>query len=102
MKGEGVIKWDRALNHRQVGNQIKDKCRFEMKDWDDYPKYLCVSNSSLHARASAYSGSNSFFFFFNVRKRLLLRMGHLLNYVFEPVFVFQKSYRTLYVYLITD
>ena len=43
-----------------------------------------------------------FFFFFNVRKRLLLRMGRLLNYVFEPVVVFQKSHRTLYVYLITD
>lgn len=97
-----MIKWDRALNHGQVRNQIKDKCRFEMKDWDDYPKYLCVSSSLLHARASACSGSNFFFFFFNVRKRLLLRMGRLLNYVFEPVVVFQKSHRTLYVYLITD
>ena len=96
-----MIKWDRALNYGQIRNQIKDKCRFEMKDWDNDPKYLCVSNSSLHAWASACSGSN-FFFFLNVRKRWLLRMGHLLNYVFEPVVVFQQSYRTLYVYLITD
>ena len=77
-----MIKWDRALNHREVRNQIKDKCRFEMKDWDDYPKYLCVSSSSLHAQASAYSGGKFFFFFFNVRKRLLLRMGRLFELCF--------------------
>lgn len=77
-----MIKWDRALNHRQVGNQIKDKCRFEMKDWTDYPKYLCVLIVHFMLELVLTVGVIVFFFFFfNVRKRLLLRMGHLLNYV---------------------
>lgn len=41
------------------------------------------------------------YFFFNVRRRLLLRLGPFLHYVFEPVVGFQKSCRTLYVYLTT-
>ena len=69
-----MIKWDRALNYGQVRNQIKDKCRFEMKDWDNDPKYLCVSNSSLHAWASACSGSK-FFFFFKCKKEVVTENG---------------------------
>lgn len=30
-KGEGVIKWDRALNHGEVRNQIKDSVGLKWK-----------------------------------------------------------------------